>query len=58
MTKPRETYHFNPPIQIKGDWMVGLTDLEVDSSIFNIAEEFNTFQLYTDPLDSEYFLPK
>ena len=28
MTKPRGTFHFNPFIQNKGDWMVGLTDLE------------------------------
>ena len=34
MTKPRETFHFNPPIQIKGDWMIGLTDLEVYNSIY------------------------
>ena len=26
MTKPRETFHFNPPIQTKGDWMLGLID--------------------------------
>ena len=24
MTKPRETFHFNPPIQIEEDWMTGL----------------------------------
>ena len=29
MTKPKETFHFNPPIQIQGSWMIGLTDLEV-----------------------------
>ena len=26
MIKPRETFHFKPPIQIQGDWMIGLTD--------------------------------
>ena len=36
MIKPRETFHFNPPIQIKGDWMIRLTDLEVYNSIFKI----------------------
>ena len=36
MVKPTETFHFKPPILIKGDWMVGLTDLEVYNSIFNI----------------------
>ena len=38
MIKPRETFHFKPPIQIKGDWMIGLTDLEVYNSIFNITK--------------------
>ena len=49
MTKPRETFHFKPPIQIKGDWMIGLTDLEVYDSIPNITEENNKFELYKFP---------
>ena len=49
MTKPRETFHFNPPIQIKGDWMVGLRDLGVYNSIFNITEENNKFELHKFP---------
>ena len=49
MIKPRETFHFKPPIQIKGDWMIGLTDLEVYNSIFNITEENNKFKLYKFP---------
>ena len=39
--KPRETFHFKPPIQIKGDGMIGLGYLEVYNSIFNITEENN-----------------
>ena len=39
MIKPRETFNFNPPIQVKEDWMVGLVNLEVYNSIFNITEE-------------------
>ena len=23
LTKPRETFHFNPPISIEGSWMIG-----------------------------------
>ena len=46
MIKPRETFHFKPPIQIKGDWMIGLVDLELYNSIFNITEENNKLQLY------------
>ena len=37
MIKTGAKFHFNPPIQIKGDWMIGLTSLEVHSCIFNIA---------------------
>ena len=49
MVKPRETFHFKPPIQVKGDWMIGLTDLEVYNSIFNITEENNKIELYKFP---------
>ena len=49
MTKPRETFHFKQPIQAKGDWMIGLTDLEVYNCIFIITEENNKFQLYKFP---------
>ena len=48
MFKPRETFHFNPPIQINGNWMIGLTDLEVYNSIFNITERNNEFEIYRD----------
>ena len=47
--KSREIFHFIPPIQVKGDWMIGLTDLEVYNSIFNIAETNNKFELYKFP---------
>ena len=55
MLKPRETFHFNPPIQTKGDWMIGLIDLEVYNSIFNITKENNKFELYTDTFDEFSF---
>ena len=51
MNKSRESFHFRPPIQIQGDWMIGLTDLEVYNSIFNITEENNKFKLYKFPDD-------
>ena len=47
MNKSRETFHFNPPINTKGDWMLGLVDLEVYNSVFNIKKENNKFELYT-----------
>ena len=49
MTKPRETFHFNPPTQIKSDWMIGSTDLEVYNSIFIINTSNNKFELCKFP---------
>ena len=57
MLKPRETFHFYPPLHTKGDWMLGLIDLEVYHSIFNITKENNKFELYTDTLD-EFSFPE
>ena len=54
MVRSRETFHFKPPNQVKGDWMVGLISLEVYNSIFNITEENNKFELYIDYFD-EFF---
>ena len=56
MIKPKETFHFNPPIHIKGEWMIGLTSLEVYNSIFNITEENNKFELYRDSSNKFGFL--
>ena len=56
MTKPRETFHFTPPTEIKEDWMLGLVNLEVYNSIFNITEENNKFELYRDTSDKFGFL--
>ena len=54
--KPRKTFHFNPPMQIKGDWMIGLTGLEVYNSIFNITNENTKFKLYRDTSNKFRFL--
>ena len=48
MAKPTETFHFKLSIQIQGDWMIDLPDLEVYNSIFNITEENNKFEIYRD----------
>ena len=48
MIEQRQTFHFNPPIQINGNWMIGLTDLEVYNPIFNITEENNKIENYRD----------
>ena len=39
MLKSRETFHFNTSIHTKGDWMLGLIDLEVYNSVFNITKK-------------------
>ena len=56
MTKPREIFHFTPPMEIKEDWMLGLVDLEVYNSIFNITEENNKFEIYRAKDDKFGFL--
>ena len=48
MIKPRETFRFKSPIQVKGDWMLGLVNLEVYNSIFNITEKNNKVEIYRD----------
>ena len=55
LTKPRETVHFNPPTQIKGDWMIGLISLEVYNSVFNLNQKNNKIELYTDTFDEFSF---
>ena len=56
MNKSRETFHFSQPIRIQGDWMIGLTDLEVYNSIFNITEENKKFEIYRDTPTKFQFL--
>ena len=55
MLKSREILHFNSLIPTEGDWMLGLKDLEVYNSIFNITKENNKFELYTDTFDEFSF---
>ena len=49
MTKSRELFSFYSRIQMNGDWMLGLTSLEVYNSISNLTEETNKFKLYNFP---------
>ena len=55
INKPRETFRFNPHIQIEQDWLVGLLSLEVFNSIFNIKTTNNKLELYTDKFDELSF---
>ena len=56
MAKPRITFHFTPSMEIKEDWMLGLVNLEVYKSIFNITEENNKFEIYSDTPTKFQFL--
>ena len=49
MAKPRQTVHFNPALEVKEDWMIGLTSLAVYNSIFNTTKGNNNFKLYVYP---------
>ena len=55
ITKPRESFHFNPQTQTKGDLMLDLIDLEVYNTIFNITKENIKFELYVETFDKVSF---
>ena len=55
LTKSREYFHFNPVIQVKGNWKLGIISLEVYNAIFNITEHNKNFELYTDNFDEFLF---
>ena len=55
ITKPRETFHFNSPVEVKEGWMIGLVNLKVYNSIYNKTEKNIKFHLYTDTFDDLSF---
>ena len=55
LTITRQTLFFEPPISITGYWMKRLTSFELYNSVFNITEEKNKFELYTDSFDEFSF---
>ena len=52
LVKSRESFSFNPPIHIEGSWMIGLINLEVYNSIFNITNKNNKFELYSENMQN------
>ena len=56
MNESRETFHFRPSIQIQGDWMTGLVNLEVYNSVFNITAKNNKFDIYRDSSNKYGFI--
>ena len=55
MNKPRETFHFKPPISLEESWMIGLTNIGVYNTFLNITDHNNNFDLYTDTFDEFSF---
>ena len=53
-TTSRETFHFNPPVEVKQNWMIRLISLEVYNSVYNITPENNKFELSTGYLEDEF----
>ena len=51
----KKHFFFNPPISIEVSWIIGLTCLEVYSSIFEINTTNIKFELYRDTLDEFAF---
>ena len=55
LNKARETFHFRPPIPTERSWITSSTNLKVYNSFFNITEQKNKFDLYTDTFDEFSF---
>ena len=49
MTKSKETFHFNRSLPIGGSWMIGLPDLDVFISLFNLHTTNNKFKVHKFP---------
>ena len=47
MTKQRQTFSFNPPINLieEGKWLLAVSSLECTNSVFNITNENNSFSI-------------
>ena len=55
LSKPKETFQFNPPIEVKEHWRIAILSSEVYNSIYNINATNNKFELYTDSFDEFLF---
>ena len=47
--KQMQTFLFNPPINLceQGEWLLGMSTLKCTNSVFNIANENNSFSIST-----------
>ena len=45
MTKQKESFSFDVPLQLNEKWMMGVTSLEVYNTVYNITEKNNKLQI-------------
>ena len=45
MTKQKESFSLDVPLQLNEKWMMGLTSLEVYNTVYNITEKNNKLQI-------------
>ena len=47
MSKPTQTFSFNPPINLveEGKWLLGVSSFQCTNSVFNITNENNSFSI-------------
>ena len=45
MTKQKESFSFDVPLELPGKWMMEVTSLEVYNTVYNITEKNNTLEI-------------
>ena len=45
ITKRKESFSFDVPLQLKEKWMMGVTNLEVYNTVYDITEKNNKLQI-------------
>ena len=50
MNTPTKDFQFDEPLFLSGDWMMGVTNLEVYNTVYNINETNNKFEIYKSGL--------
>ena len=45
MTKQKETFSFDIPLDLPEQWMMGVTSLEVYNTVYNISEKNNKIKI-------------
>ena len=45
MTKQKESFSFDVPLQLNEKWMMGVTSLEVYNTVYNVPEKKNKLEI-------------